>query len=66
MSDFILCCSLYGINKDKNKSFQTVTVPYSTKTKDGQTYLEYHDEDVQDSVYEAVLHQCYKMFKVRN
>ncbi|KAK2152106.1 hypothetical protein LSH36_339g00079 [Paralvinella palmiformis] len=41
----------------------TVTVPYSTKTKDGQTYLEYHDEDVQDSVYEAVLHQCYKMFK---
>ena len=47
-----------------NISFQTVTVPYSTKVKDGQTYLEYHEEDVQDSVYEAIVQQCYKMFKV--
>ncbi len=39
-------------------------MPYSQKVKEGQSYLEYHEEDVQDSVYEAVLQHAYKMFRV--
>ncbi|KAK6170283.1 hypothetical protein SNE40_018709 [Patella caerulea] len=41
----------------------TVSIPFSEKTKDGQSYIEYRDDDVQDSVYQAVLLQTYKMFK---
>ena len=44
--------------------FQTVSVPHSQKTKDGQLYIEYHGDDVQDSVYYAVLQHAYNMFKV--
>ena len=47
-----------------NDLFQTVTVPSSQKVKEGQTYIEYHEDDVQDSVLEAVLHLAYRMFKV--
>ncbi|XP_072044542.1 vacuolar fusion protein CCZ1 homolog [Amphiura filiformis] len=42
----------------------TVTIPYSEKTKDGQMYHEYHEEDVQDSVFQAVLAHAYKLFKL--
>lgn len=42
----------------------TVSIPYSEKIKDGQMYHEYHEEDVQDSVFEAVLHHAYKIFKL--
>ncbi|CAH1273546.1 CCZ1B [Branchiostoma lanceolatum] len=43
----------------------TVTIPCNEKTgKDGQTYIEYHDEDVQDSVFDAVLKTSYKMFRL--
>lgn len=45
-------------------SLQTVGVPFSEKTKDGQVYLEYHEEDVQDPVMDAVLRQAYRMFTV--
>ncbi|KAK6170284.1 hypothetical protein SNE40_018709 [Patella caerulea] len=44
----------------------TVSIPFSEKTKDGQSYIEYRDDDVQDSVYQAVLLQTYKMFKLFN
>jgi hypothetical protein len=43
---------------------QTVSVPYTEKTKDGQSVLEYHEEEVQDPVYEAILQQAYRMFQV--
>ena len=43
---------------------QTVTIPYSEKVKDGHSYIEYREEDVQDSVYAAVLKQAYRMFQV--
>ncbi|XP_038064553.1 vacuolar fusion protein CCZ1 homolog isoform X1 [Patiria miniata] len=41
-----------------------ITVPFSEKTKDGKTYHEYHEEDIQDSVYSAVLKHAYKLFKL--
>ncbi|ELT94377.1 hypothetical protein CAPTEDRAFT_170709 [Capitella teleta] len=44
----------------------TVSVPYSQRSKDGQSFIEYHEDDVQDSVYDAVLHQAYDMFKFFN
>ncbi|XP_006814751.2 vacuolar fusion protein CCZ1 homolog [Saccoglossus kowalevskii] len=42
----------------------TVTIPRSESEKDGQPITEYHEEDVQDSVFRAVLEQSYKMFKL--
>lgn len=45
----------------------TVTVPFSEKiTKDNQTVMEYHEEDVQDPVLQAVLRQSYRMFTLFN
>lgn len=44
----------------------TVAVPYSEKTKDGQVYLEYHEDDVQDPVMETVVRQAYRMFTLFN
>lgn len=44
----------------------TVTVPFSEKTKDNQTIMEYHEEDVQDPVIQAVLRQSYRMFTLFN
>lgn len=42
----------------------TVNVPFVQKTKDGQVYVEYHADDVQDNVFQAVLKQAYNMFKL--
>lgn len=39
--------------------------PFQEKTKDGTPYLEYREDDVQDSVFQAVLDLAYKMFKVK-
>ncbi|XP_027056705.1 vacuolar fusion protein CCZ1 homolog isoform X2 [Pocillopora damicornis] len=45
----------------------TVSIPFSEKmTKDGKMFVEYHDEDVLDSVLDGVLKQAYKMFKTYN
>ncbi|KAJ7362140.1 vacuolar fusion protein ccz1 [Desmophyllum pertusum] len=45
----------------------TVSIPFSEKmAKDGKMIIEYHDEDVLDSVLDAVLKQAYKMFKLFN
>lgn len=44
----------------------TVGIPFSEKTKDGQVFLEYHEEDVQDHVMEAVIRQAYRMFTLFN
>ncbi|KAH3863474.1 vacuolar fusion protein CCZ1 homolog [Dreissena polymorpha] len=44
----------------------TVSVPFSEKTKDGQVSYEYHEEDVQDPVMEALLRQSYRMFTLFN
>ncbi|CAH3105992.1 unnamed protein product [Pocillopora meandrina] len=45
----------------------TVSIPFSEKmTKDGKMFVEYHDEDVLDSVLDGVLKQAYKMFKLFN
>lgn len=41
-----------------------MSVPYSEKTKDGQMFYEYHEEDVQDPVMDALLRQSYRMFTV--
>ncbi|XP_071964708.1 vacuolar fusion protein CCZ1 homolog isoform X2 [Antedon mediterranea] len=42
----------------------TVAIPYTEKVVDGKPLREYHPDDVQDSVYQAVLTQAYKMFKL--
>ncbi|XP_013403432.1 vacuolar fusion protein CCZ1 homolog [Lingula anatina] len=42
----------------------TVSIPSSEKEKDGQSYMEFHEDDVQDSVFDAVLKQAYRMFKL--
>lgn len=39
-------------------------MPVTHRTEDGKTIAEYHEEDVQDTVYQAVLKQAYTMFKV--
>ncbi|XP_025082631.1 vacuolar fusion protein CCZ1 homolog [Pomacea canaliculata] len=44
----------------------TVSHPFQEKTKDGTPYLEYREDDVQDSVFQAVLDLAYKMFKLFN
>lgn len=44
----------------------TVSLPFKEKTKDGQPYTEYREDDVQDSVFEAVLNLAYRMFKLFN
>ena len=41
----------------------TINIPSVLKTKEGQPYSEYHDDDVQDPVYEAVMVQAHQMFK---
>ena len=42
-----------------------MSLPFKEKNKDGQSVIEYKEDDVQDSVFEAVLSLAYKMFKVR-
>lgn len=44
----------------------TVSLPFKEKVKDGQSYIEYREDDVQDSVFAAVLNLAYKMFKLFN
>ncbi|XP_046370029.2 vacuolar fusion protein CCZ1 homolog [Haliotis rufescens] len=44
----------------------TVSIPYSEKTKDGKSYIEYREDDIQDSVFEAVVRQSYRMFQFFN
>lgn len=42
----------------------TVNIPCVSKMKDGTEYLEYQSDDVQDTVYLAVLKQSYQMFRL--
>ncbi|KAK2189620.1 hypothetical protein NP493_101g07016 [Ridgeia piscesae] len=44
----------------------SVSIPYSQRVKDGQTFVEYHEEDIQDSLFRVVLQQAYSMFKLFN
>lgn len=44
----------------------TVSIPFKEKVKDGQTVTEYKEDQVQDSVFESILKQAYKMFKLFN
>lgn len=43
-----------------------VSIPFKEKAKEGQNVTEYRDDHVQDSVYESILQQAYKMFKLFN
>lgn len=43
-----------------------LSIPFKEKLKDGQTVTEYRDDHVQDSVYESILQQAYRMFKLFN
>lgn len=42
----------------------TLNIPFVTKIKDGAEYQEYQSDEVQDSVYLAVLQQAYQMFRL--
>lgn len=42
----------------------TVNVPFETKTKDRGEYNEYKGDEVHDSIFQAVLKQSYKMFRL--
>lgn len=44
----------------------TVSIPYKEKVKEGQNVTEYREDHVQDSVFESILRQAYKMFKLFN
>ncbi|KAK3738728.1 hypothetical protein QZH41_018103 [Actinostola sp. cb2023] len=45
----------------------TSSIPFSEKiVKDGKKVIEYHDEDLLDSILDAVLKQAYKMFRLFN
>ncbi|XP_022697114.1 vacuolar fusion protein CCZ1 homolog isoform X2 [Varroa jacobsoni] len=41
----------------------TLTLPSQQRTRDSQTVVEYLTEDVQDSVYQAVLRKLYTLFR---
>lgn len=41
----------------------TLTLPSQQRTRDSQTVIEYLAEDVQDSVYQAVLRRLYTLFR---
>lgn len=45
-------------------SLQTVNVPHVFITKESVTYCEYHGDEVQDSVLQAVLKQSYETYKL--
>ncbi|XP_014676370.1 PREDICTED: LOW QUALITY PROTEIN: vacuolar fusion protein CCZ1 homolog [Priapulus caudatus] len=38
-----------------------ISIPTAQKVKDSQVYIEYHEDDVHDTVYMAVLKQAYQM-----
>ena len=64
--DILIATSLFQIKpRFFVVTFQTVSIPYTPRTKDGQAYTEYHEEDVHDTIMLAVLRQAYKMFRVR-
>lgn len=42
----------------------TLSIPSQQKVKDGQTYIEYYAEEVQDHVFQALLKALYKMFRL--
>lgn len=45
---------------------QTLRVPYSEKAdSSGATVQEFHEDDIQDDTYKAILQQSYSMFKAR-
>ena len=44
--------------------FQSVSVPCSQRVKDGQTFVEYHEEDVNDRLFRIILQKAHSMFKV--
>ncbi|XP_076310218.1 vacuolar fusion protein CCZ1 isoform X2 [Tachypleus tridentatus] len=44
----------------------TVNVPTQQRTRDGQVYIEYLADDVQDHVYKSVLKTSYLMFRLFN
>lgn len=41
-------------------------VPTVTKTKEGTEHLEYQSDEIQDSIYWAVLKQAYRSFRLFN
>lgn len=44
----------------------TLNVPSQQKTRDGQIYVEYFTDEIQDHVYQALLMKCYRMFSLVN
>ena len=42
----------------------TVNVPFEKKTKNNVEYNEYHGDDLHDMVFQSVLKQSYKMFRL--
>ncbi|XP_013787022.1 vacuolar fusion protein CCZ1 homolog, partial [Limulus polyphemus] len=44
----------------------TVNVPTQQRTRDGQVYIEYLADDVQDHVYKSILKTSYLMFRLFN
>lgn len=41
-----------------------MNVPCTNQIKDGTDYCEYHEEEIQDNVYMAVLKQGYLMYRL--
>ncbi|XP_015910451.1 vacuolar fusion protein CCZ1 homolog isoform X2 [Parasteatoda tepidariorum] len=44
----------------------TLTIPFQQKSRDGQSYVEYFTDEIQDHVYQSVLLKSYRMFTLLN
>jgi len=54
----------YFLHPEKDFSIvMTIAVPCSQRSKEGQIYTEYHGDDVQDNVFQAILKQTYNMYR---
>ncbi|GFT12103.1 vacuolar fusion protein CCZ1 homolog [Nephila pilipes] len=40
----------------------TLNVPFQQKSRDGQTYMEYFTDEIQDHIYQSLLLKSYRMF----
>lgn len=46
------------------KLFQTINIPYETKTRDSNEYKEYKGDEVNDKIFREILKQSYRMFRL--
>ncbi|EDS41173.1 conserved hypothetical protein [Culex quinquefasciatus] len=57
-------CQLYYQPEPGYWMIMVLNVPFERKTRETGDYNEYHGDDIHDTIYQAVLRQSYKMFRL--